>query len=159
MFRAYSLDKKASSVIELSSKRPSQLNALLDKLATDTAQMIALPLRNRQEETIGILCLLYKNQADKKNNGEQHISFVQALSGFAAVSLESRQLLMLQKALLESFIKLIAGAIDSKSPYTGGHCARVPEITKLIAQAACASNDAPFQNFQLNEEQWESLYI
>ncbi|GAW86927.1 hypothetical protein bplSymb_SCF04602P014 [Bathymodiolus platifrons methanotrophic gill symbiont] len=159
LFRAYSLDKKASSVIELSSKQPSQLNALLDKLATDTAQMIALPLRNRQEETIGILCLLYKNQADKKNNGEQHISFVQALSGFAAVSLESRQLLMLQKALLESFIKLIAGAIDSKSPYTGGHCARVPEITKLIAQAACASNDAPFQNFQLNEEQWESLYI
>ena len=153
------LDKKESSVIELSSEQPGHLNPLLDKLATDTARMIVLPLRNRQEDTIGILCLLYKKQSDNKHNGEQHISFVQALSGFAAVSLESRQLLMLQKALLESFIKLIAGAIDSKSPYTGGHCARVPEITKLIAQAACASSDVPFQDFKLNEEQWESLYI
>ena len=153
------LDKKESSVIELSTEQPGRLNALLDRLATDAAKMIVLPLRNRQEETIGILCLLYKKRLDKKHNDDRHISFVQALSGFAAVSLESRQLLMMQKALLESFIKLIAGAIDSKSPYTGGHCARVPEITKLLAEAACASNDAPFQSFQLNEAQWESLHI
>ncbi len=152
------LDKTESSFIELSSAQPSRLNTLLDKLASNTATMITLPLRNRQEDRIGLLCLLYKEQTHQRHN-TTHISFVQALSGFAAVSIESRQMLMLQKALLESFIKLIAGAIDSKSPYTGGHCARVPEITRLITEAACASNDAPFQNFQLNEEQWESLHI
>lgn len=152
------LNKKHSSVLELFSENPDDLNALLLKLDTQTATMIALPLRNRQEDNIGLLCLLYKAQTDQRHDNK-HISFVQALSGFAAVSIESRQLLMLQKALLESFIKLIASAIDSKSPYTGGHCARVPEITKLIAKAACASNEAPFQNFQLNEEQWEALHI
>jgi HD-GYP domain-containing protein (c-di-GMP phosphodiesterase class II) len=152
------LNKKESSVIELKSKQPSVLNALLGKLETDALTMIALPLRNRQEDIIGILCLLYKSKTETRHNNEQ-ISFVQALSGFAAVSLESRQLIMMQKALLESFIKLIAGAIDSKSPYTGGHCQRVPELTKLIAQAACDSNEAPFRNFQLNDDDWEALHI
>ncbi|NOQ14650.1 MAG: HD domain-containing protein, partial [Methyloprofundus sp.] len=152
------LNKKESSLIELSSKHPNSLNVLLEKLATDSLQIIALPLRNRHEEAIGLLCLLYKAKTGKQHNNK-HIAFVQELSGFAAVSLEGRQLLMMQKALLESFIKLIADAIDSKSPYTGGHCARVPEITRLIAQAACDSNAPPFQNFQLNEEQWESLHI
>ena len=42
-----------------------------------------------------------------------------------------------QKQLLESFIKLIASADDSKSPYTGGHCERVPILTLMLAQAAC----------------------
>jgi len=152
------LNKKESSLIELSSKHPGSLNVLLEKLATDSVQIIALPLRNRQEDAIGLLCLLYKAQAGKQHNNK-HIAFVQELSGFAAVSLEGRQLLMMQKALLASFIKLIADAIDSKSPYTGGHCARVPEITRLIAQAACDSNAPPFQDFQLDEEQWESLHI
>ncbi|NOR80742.1 MAG: HAMP domain-containing protein, partial [Methyloprofundus sp.] len=152
------LNKKESSLIELSLKHPSSLNVLLEKLGTDSVQIVALPLRNRREDAIGLLCLLYKAQAGKQHNNK-HIAFVQELSGFAAVSLEGRQLLMMQKALLESFIKLIADAIDSKSPYTGGHCARVPEITRLIAQAACESNAPPFQDFQLNDEQWESLHI
>ena len=65
----------------------------------------------------------------------------------------------MQEALLNSFIKLIAGAIDAKSPYTGGHCQRVPEITKMLAQAACESNDAPFANFSLTEKDWEALEI
>lgn len=152
------LDKKESSLIELKSHQPSVLNALLKKLETDAINMIALPLRNRQEEIIGILCLLYTKETENQKNDE-HISFVQALSGFAAVSLESRQLLMMQKELLQSFIKLIAGAIDSKSPYTGGHCQRVPELTKLIAQAACDSHEQAFLDFQLNDDQWEALYI
>lgn len=152
------LNKKRTSLLELSKDHPDDLNIFLTLLMADAATMMVLPLRNRQEDTIGLLCLLYK-KSTKQNHDQKHLSFVQALSGFAAVSLESRQLLMLQKALLESFIKLIAGAIDSKSPYTGGHCARVPEITRMIAEAACASNETPFQNFQLNNDQWEALHI
>jgi HD-GYP domain-containing protein (c-di-GMP phosphodiesterase class II) len=87
------------------------------------------------------------------------MGFAQALSGFTAVSMESRQLLKMQKALLQSFIELIAGAIDAKSPYTGGHCQRVPELTKMLAAAACASQDPRFKDFSLSEEEWEELHI
>jgi hypothetical protein len=65
----------------------------------------------------------------------------------------------MQEDLLDAFIKLIAGAIDSKSPYTGGHCQRVPEITRLLARAACDSNAGPFSEFQLDDDGWEALEI
>jgi hypothetical protein len=65
----------------------------------------------------------------------------------------------MQRALLDSFIKLIAGAIDAKSPYTGGHCQRVPELTRMLAEAACASADPPFVDFALSDDDWEALHI
>jgi hypothetical protein len=65
----------------------------------------------------------------------------------------------MQKALLQSFIELIASAIDAKSPYTGVHCQRVPELTKMLAAAACASQDPRFKDFSLSEEEWEELHI
>jgi hypothetical protein len=68
-------------------------------------------------------------------------------------------MLNMQEALLNSFIKLIAGAIDAKSPYTGGHCQRVPEITFMLAKAACDSNDNKFKDFDLDSKQWQELEI
>ncbi len=39
------------------------------------------------------------------------------------------------KAQLETIIKVIFGLLEKKSPHTGAHCARVPIIADLIAQA------------------------
>ena len=61
--------------------------------------------------------------------------------------------------MLEAFIQLIASAIDAKSPYTGGHCQRVPVLTKLLAQAACQETTGPYADFQLNDAEWEELHI
>ena len=47
-----------------------------------------------------------------------------------------------------------AGAIDAKSPYTGGHCQRVPELARLLARAAQESDEEPFKAFALSEEEW-----
>ena len=153
--------KKDSSIIHLARKSLDKLAVLPGLFEEDALTLIALPLRNRQEEMIGVLSLLYRGstamQAGKSQNDQ--VAFISALSGFAAVSLESRQLLMMQKELLDAFIKLIAGAIDAKSPYTGGHCQRVPELTRLLAQAACDSTAAPFSDFNLDEKQWEALDI
>ncbi|MGS0674813.1 HD domain-containing phosphohydrolase [Shewanella sp. 125m-1] len=57
-----------------------------------------------------------------------------------------------QKELMESFIKLIAQAIDDKSPYTAGHCNRVPELGLMLAQAAENSELAPFKDFKFNSD-------
>jgi HD-GYP domain-containing protein (c-di-GMP phosphodiesterase class II) len=152
---------KESRLLHLHTGEESGLESLVQRLDAVALDLIALPLRNRQEAVIGVLCLLYRdvNGNAPAEPQEGHIAFVRALSGFAAVSLESRQLLMMQEALLDAFIKLIAGAIDSKSPYTGGHCQRVPVLTRLLAEAACASDAPPFRDFRLNEEQWEALDI
>ncbi|MDH3901302.1 MAG: hypothetical protein OEU51_09690, partial [Gammaproteobacteria bacterium] len=149
------------AVIRLEPGSTDDLGPLLDIFSAAPLLVIALPLHNRQHETIGALCLVYADAA--KEDGlpyeDGQIAFVRALSGFAAVTLESRHLLMMQEALLDSFIKLIAGAIDSKSPYTGGHCQRVPAITRMLAQAASDSNEPPFTDLNLSEEEWEALDI
>ena len=137
------------------------LLALAETLGAESLTTIVLPLTNRDNAGSGLLCLLYteKNQNLKNALSPQHIGFTQALSGFAAVSMESRQLLKMQKNLLQSFIELIASAIDAKSPYTGGHCQRVPELTKMLAAAACDSQDPSFKTFSLSDDEWEELHI
>jgi HD-GYP domain-containing protein (c-di-GMP phosphodiesterase class II) len=154
-------DSKGSSVIQVSSEAAGELAMLPELFGEKVLTLITLPLRNRQEEVIGVLSLLYRGADTGIDPAQQsdHIAFIQALSGFAAVSLESRQLLMMQQALLDAFIKLIAGAIDAKSPYTGGHCQRVPALTKMLAQAACDSSEPPFSDFDLDEKQWEAVDI
>jgi len=52
-----------------------------------------------------------------------------------------------QKELMDSFIKLIADAIDAKSPYTGGHCKRVPMIATMLIKEASKSEDGSLKEF------------
>jgi HD-GYP domain-containing protein (c-di-GMP phosphodiesterase class II) len=120
--------------------------------ATDHA--IALPLRNRSDVLVGVMLLIRAEATDPAQ-----INFIEALSGSSAVSLESKELIHAQKVLFESFIQLIAGAIDAKSPYTGGHCARVPELTKMLARAACAESEGPYKDFQLSDDEWEAVHV
>jgi HD-GYP domain-containing protein (c-di-GMP phosphodiesterase class II) len=117
-------------------------------------EAVSVPLFNRARQPIGVLVLLNREAIDPTR-----VRFIEALSGFAAVALETRELIALQKALFESFIRLIAGAIDAKSPYTGGHCARVPELVKGLAAAACAQTEGPYAAFGMSPEQWEALHI
>lgn len=65
-----------------------------------------------------------------------------------------------QRKLMDSFIQLIAQAIDDKSAYTGGHCERVPELAMMLAQAASDSELSAFNEFKLStEDQWREYHI
>jgi HD-GYP domain-containing protein (c-di-GMP phosphodiesterase class II) len=124
----------------------------------DRVHMLAtIPLKNRRDEVIGAILLIGPG---KDSGTETHLfSFLEALSGTAAISIENKQLIKTQNDLLEAMIQVIAGAIDAKSPYTGGHCQRVPELTKMLAQAACDAQQGPFQAFNLSEDQWQEVHI
>ncbi|WP_374691677.1 HD domain-containing phosphohydrolase [Accumulibacter sp.] len=115
---------------------------------------IAVPLLNRNSELVGAMMLFGDSATDAGR-----LSFVKALSASAAVSLESKALIKAQKDLFEAFIQLIAAAIDAKSPYTGGHCARVPELTRMLADAACAADSGPYRDFRLSEDDREALHV
>ncbi|NRA84015.1 MAG: transporter substrate-binding domain-containing protein [Gammaproteobacteria bacterium] len=66
-----------------------------------------------------------------------------------AHSIEAKKLA--QQELLESFIKIISQAIDDKSPYTAGHCERVPELAIMLADSASQSQSMPFKDFSFND--------
>ncbi|NCB14315.1 MAG: hypothetical protein EOM78_22250, partial [Erysipelotrichia bacterium] len=58
-----------------------------------------------------------------------------------------------QKDLMDSFIKLIAVAIDEKSEYTGAHCKRVPELVSMIVDEVNSSKDKAFEDFEIKSEE------
>ncbi|RLJ62653.1 HD domain-containing phosphohydrolase [Sulfurisoma sediminicola] len=121
---------------------------------TTARHAVAVPLLNRQRHLVGVMLLLRHAPI-----GDDQLSFVSALSGSAATSLEARELIKAQKELFQALIELLAGAIDAKSPYTGGHCARVPELAKMLAAAACAETRGPFADFRLDDKGWEALHV
>ena len=123
---------------------------------------LALPLLNRQHEVIGILQLV--NARDRKTEditgfGQAYEAYVHALASNAALALDNNRLLRAQKDLFDAFVQLIAGAIDTKSPYTGGHCQRVPVLAELLAQEASRSKLGPFNDFTLSEDESYELYV
>ncbi|MCE9969557.1 HD domain-containing protein, partial [Aeromonas salmonicida] len=120
-------------------------------------QLVAEPLCNHRQELIGCLLLILPGCSAREL--ASRISLIEALAGTSASAIENQRLLEEQKQLLESFIELMAGAIDAKSPYTGGHCQRVPELTRMLTEAACAQQQGPFADFRLNEEEWEAIHI
>ena len=63
-----------------------------------------------------------------------------------------------QKELMDSFIKLIADAIDAKSPYTGGHCKRVPLIATMLVKEASQSEEGSLKAFAFTtQEEFEEF--
>ncbi|MDC0932464.1 hypothetical protein OAR97_01325 [Arcobacteraceae bacterium] len=65
-----------------------------------------------------------------------------------------------QKDLLDSFIYLMASAIDEKSTHTGAHCTRVPELSLMIADIAHHCDDGIFKDFIIeNEDQKREISI
>ena len=134
------------------------LGSEADAIGRDNIGLVAIPLRDRAGDVDGVLTLL-SGSVRAASLSPHVLAFVEQLSGVAAIAIETRRLIAEQKALLEAFIQLIAAAIDAKSPYTGGHCQRVPELTRLLAEAACEARDGPFRDFVLDEEQWEAVRI
>ncbi|MEM1024109.1 MAG: HD domain-containing phosphohydrolase [Myxococcota bacterium] len=125
-----------------------------------STSLLAIPMRNAEGRVIGVLQLLNAREGGKDvpfSAASQEA--VEALAFQAAIALDNQQLLHQQKRLLDAFIQLIAAAIDAKSPYTGGHCRRVPELTKMLMGAVCAAREGPFASFELDDDGWYELHI
>jgi len=158
---AMHLHDAQTSVMELNGSDSAAMGPLPGLMDGRQGTLVTVPLRNRQKDAVGILCVLFGTEGTsaRPKDRQARIAFVNALAGFAAVSIESRHLLKMQEALLDAFIKLLAGAIDSKSPYTGGHCQRVPELTRMLAEAASESTLPAFADFKPSEDDWSALHI
>lgn len=120
----------------------------------DNHHALMVPLFGRRGHSLGLLII-----ARSTKFSERHRNFIKTLSGFAALTLESRELIMQQKQLFESFIKLLAEAVDAKSPHTGGHCYRVPILTEWLVELADNSNKPCVADFSLDEDMREAVHI
>ncbi|MBJ95992.1 MAG: phosphohydrolase [Rickettsiales bacterium] len=126
-----------------------------------TTSVLTIPLFNDRQRLIGVLQLI-----NARNSEGTVVAFtleaqraVEALSRQAAIALDNQLLHQQQKLLLESFIKMIASSIDAKSPYTGGHCERVPILLEMLASRAAAQQEGPLAEFTLSEDEWYELRL
>ncbi len=132
------------------------------KTGYQSRSFLTVPMRNHAGEIIGVLQLI--NCKPNSDGGfvpfsESDQRLAESLASQAAIAITNRQLIIQLEELFESFIGLINSAIDEKSPYTGGHCQRVPVLTMLLAEAANATESGPFSEFRMTDKDRYELKI
>lgn len=127
-----------------------------------SVSFLTIPMSDAAGRVVGVLQLI--NSRDPETG--EVVAFddldqqtCEVLASQAGVTLQNKLLRDSLRDLLESFIRMIASAIDAKSDYTGGHCERVPLIAEMLARAACDAETGPFADFSLTELEWYELHI
>ncbi len=123
---------------------------------------LTVPMKNHENEIIGVLQLL--NAKDPVSGAivpfsEADQRLAESLASQAAIALTNRLLINHLENLFESFINLINAAIDDKSPYTAGHCERVPLLTMLLAEAVNNVQVGPLKSFTMSDKDRYELKI
>jgi HD-GYP domain-containing protein (c-di-GMP phosphodiesterase class II) len=123
---------------------------------------LTVPMRNHENEVIGVLQLI--NAKDQENGAIISFSrddqqLLESLASQAAIAVTNRHLIDQLEGLFEAFIQLINTAIDDKSPYTGGHCARVPALTMMLAEAVSRTKLGEFKDFVMTDKDRRELKI
>ena len=152
---------------------PYCFDAAVDRqLGYRAVSMLTVPMRSTSGEVVGVLQLINRKQDAAAlitpETAQQHTRpfdafdqhLIEALASLAAVCVERTRLTEGQEQLIDAIIALMAGAIDAKSAYTGGHCERVPELAVMLAEAAEQAADGPLAPFRLGSpEAWREFRI
>ena len=119
-----------------------------------STSFLTVPMKNHEDEVIGVLQLI--NAKDRTTGATVPFSetdqrLAESLASQAAVALTTRLLIVQLENLFESFVGLLNKAIDEKSPYTAGHCHRVPILTMLLAEAVHETQGGPLALWHMTD--------
>ena len=126
-----------------------------------STSFLTVAMKDHESKTVGVLQLI--NALDQYgtpipfDTKRQHL--VEALSGMAAVAINNHLLQQEMSLLLDSFMSLIAEAIDEKSEYTGEHCRRVPWIVMELAERVHATKQGTFAGVKFTPEDMYELRV
>lgn len=124
-----------------------------------STSFLTVPMTAHDDHLLGVLQLINAKDEDGRPIPFTLVDqgFIEALAAQAAIALENKILIERLEELFLSFVNLINLAIDEKSPYTGGHCQRVPELTMLLAQAAHDAQAGPLARFTMSDRDRHEL--
>jgi HD-GYP domain-containing protein (c-di-GMP phosphodiesterase class II) len=122
---------------------------------------LTAPMIDHTGQVIGVLQLVNAREPDGSPgtfSAEDEV-FTEGLTALAAIALEKQRLIDRLQVLFEALVRLVNDAIDEKSAYTGGHCRRVPELARLLAEAVHRTERGPLADFRLDEAGRRELYL
>lgn len=150
-----------ADVYAIGEELPYRFDDSLDReLGYRAVSMLVVPLRTAVGQVVGVMQLINrKPDAASPFVPEQVRTYdafdqrlIEALASLAAVCVERTLLLEGQQRQIDSMIALLAGAIDARSPHTGRHCSRVPELALMLAREAEAVREGPLAGFRFADE-------
>jgi HD-GYP domain-containing protein (c-di-GMP phosphodiesterase class II)/HAMP domain-containing protein len=122
----------------------------------------AQPLLDREGKVWVVLQIsgpLDEHGAPLANYREPELAAARSIASQATISLRNRFLVDEFRSLFEGLIELTVTALDEKSPYTGGHCRRVPILAELLADAVCRTREGTFASFEFSPAERYELRI
>ncbi|ARP95731.1 HD domain-containing phosphohydrolase [Bordetella genomosp. 13] len=155
----------------LSHKRPLRIDSTVHEFDLSTqallpggmpSALLAVPVLARGHKPIGVLVLSEhgRSAAGAAGFDAETVRYAETLAAQSAIALENMDLVAAQRELMDAILQLLAGAIDAKSAYTGAHCARVPELARMLAEEACKVDSGPLADFRFEtEEEWREFRI
>ena len=135
-----------------------------------TKSMLVVPMKDHQEEVIGVVQLINKKRDAKLvlrpvalvdesvipfTSGDEEM--VKSLASQAAVALENTLLIQEIRNLFDSFVEASVTAIESRDPTTSGHSGRVAELTVGLAEKVDAVDAGPFRDVGFSRDQLKEI--
>ena len=126
-----------------------------------TISLLAIPLVDRKDNLLGVAQFTNAKDANGKiiSFTTEAQKVVLSVCKLITIALENKNQKEAYSQLLESFIEVLARAIDAKSPYTGSQCQRVPIIARLLATAAVQETTGNLKTFEMSPDDWYTLHI
>ena len=133
-----------------------------DSTGYRSKSMLVVPMRNHENDIIGVLQLL--NATNPISNeviafSQDYENLSESLASQAAVSITNAELIANMTELFEAFVKVMATAIDEKSPVTGGHIRRVADLTLTMAEVIHDIDEGHFKDKTFSPDQMYELRI
>lgn len=122
----------------------------------EAEKSLVISLRRRDDSLEGLLVMRWEQVP---RNKKALIRFISELAGSAAVAIETRRLIDGQRELIDGILHLLADAIDAKSPYTSGHCERIPQLAFQLIDTLAQQKEGTYANFRLGERDKEAFRI
>lgn len=123
--------------------------------------MIAIPLKNHEDDVLGIIQLINSMSESGKIQSftKEHTAMLNSLASQAAITLTNRELVVGLESLLRQFVKAIAYALDKKSKYSGYHITRVALLTEMFTEMVNNSDKGIFADIKFDDNQMEEISL
>ena len=126
-----------------------------------STSLIAVPVPDNNGQVVAVILLVNAKNAYGRGipfspQMEKIVSFIVKN---AAPLMENNRMENEHKRFMESFVRIIAKAVDDKSTSKSMHCQKVPLITKKLVSAVYDSDAKAFEKYGLSEDNRYALQL